>query len=102
MLTGKGSRSSPGIIAMTAHAIRGAASGIEADMDDHLSKPTNLQESGDKLERCGETETELARGRGYDAEDLLRRVGGDHFLLKEVIGIFLAESPELLSRLDRA
>jgi len=72
------------------------------DMDDHLSKPINLEESGDKLERCGDTETELARGRGYDAEDLLQRVGGDHFLLKEVIGIFLAESPELLSRLDRA
>jgi HPt (histidine-containing phosphotransfer) domain-containing protein len=71
-------------------------------MDDHLSKPINLQESGDKLERWGETETELPRGCGCNEEDLLQRVGGDHFLLKEVIGIFLVESPELLSRLDRA
>ena len=39
---------------------------------------------------------------GFDHHELLARLGGDHELLREVIAIFLAQTPQQLSALRAA
>ncbi|MCO6457637.1 MAG: response regulator [Pirellulaceae bacterium] len=111
------------IIAMTAHAMRGDRElCLAAGMDDYLSKPIRSQQVTEKLVRVLERR-EVAGGdestavepagepAGQSVESVgelvdwkvaLRSVNGDQELLRELLEIFLAQTPELLSEMKQA
>ena len=83
------------IVAMTAHAMPSDRQrALQAGMDDYVSKPIRLEALRGAIDRHSPGGLELAT--------LLDGVGGDRKLLREVIGVFLADVPKLLARVRRA
>jgi two-component system sensor histidine kinase/response regulator len=89
------------IIAMTAHAMKGARDDcLRAGMDEYLSKPIQVPD----LTRVME---ELTRGSGdrstvFDPEPLLRRIGDDRGLFRELAGMFQEDCPRMLEQVRGA
>jgi two-component system, sensor histidine kinase and response regulator len=99
------------IVAMTAHAMKGDRERcLEAGMDGYVSKPINLQELYDAIEKLftatkGDEKREpfVESGEGVvDRDALLERVGGDTDLLKELVNLFLDDSLGLVDRIRQA
>ncbi len=101
------------IIAMTAHAMKGAREKcIEAGMDDYVSKPVRLQEIGDVIERNlgragGPTpqEARAAESAGADVLDrasLLDTLDGDAETWNEILALFLEHAPKQMATLKQA
>ena len=101
------------IIAMTAHAMKGDRERcLEAGMDGYVSKPVSGYEIQAAISRILITET-VERAAPpenvasmapaiWSRAKLLETVGGDEQLLREVIQIFIEESPRQLAELRRA
>jgi PAS domain S-box-containing protein len=108
------------VIAMTAHAMKGDRERcMDAGMDDYVSKPIEPRELQRAVERWSPTESapgaETGRGSAVDEatlpvspacavdrEALLNRVGGDEEVLREVVRIFLEDTPLQLEAMGKA
>jgi HPt (histidine-containing phosphotransfer) domain-containing protein len=81
---------------------------IEAGMDDYISlSPPQLSERIRLLTSASvlgkdEKQFEQPEDMVFDRDALLTRVDGDMTLLNEVVGIFLADYPNMLSKIENA
>jgi two-component system, sensor histidine kinase and response regulator len=99
------------IVAVTAHALEGERERcLAAGMDGYLSKPVRAQSLYEVVEELGRRPPGSApgasgsRSSGGDLDEgaLLAGVGGDRRLLRELVDLFLADSPKLVARIGRA
>jgi two-component system, sensor histidine kinase and response regulator len=67
---------------------------LQAGMDDYVSKPIRF----DDLRRAIERQAP----EGLQMNVLLEGLGGDRKLLGELVALFLADAPKLLTRVERA
>ena len=83
------------IIAMTAYAMAGDRErALESGMDDYVSKPIRFED----LRRAVD---QFAPG-GLDVASLLDGLGGNEKLLRELVDLFVADTPKLIARIERA
>jgi len=99
------------IVAVTAHALEGERERcLAAGMDGYLSKPVRAQTLYELIEDSGRPhpgtspEASGSRSSGADLDEsaLLAGVGGDRRLLRELVDLFLVDSPKLLAKIVRA
>ena len=94
------------IIAMTAHAMKGDKERcLEAGMDGYIAKPVSSREIEEMIAKALDAKTEETPPQGrpatWEPTKALERVDGDEKLLREIVTIFLEETPKLLDRLRR-
>ena len=83
------------IIAMTARAMSGDRERVlQSGMDDYVSKPIRFEELRGAIQRQMPTQ--------LDIDVLLEGVGGDRKLFRELVRLFLVDTPKLLARVERA
>ncbi len=105
------------IIAMTAHAMKGDRDRCkESGMDGYVSKPIHaddLYAAIDELvpipNRPSSSDSGILRRKkadythwGIDWQEALRSTGGDANLMREILGVFLEESPKMLAEVRHA
>jgi HPt (histidine-containing phosphotransfer) domain-containing protein len=92
---------------MTAHAMKGDRERcLEAGMDAYLPKPISVQELFDLIEsgtyRPTITALDSDPEPAVDTCALMDRIDGDLNLLKDLVGLFVQNSRELLSEIGQA
>jgi len=102
------------IVALTAHAMKGDMERfMDAGMDDYLSKPLSserLYQAISKYAKTAEAAVEERRETAPLASDvplldiagMKDRIGGDDELVRELLGIYLEDSPDTLARIEKA
>jgi two-component system, sensor histidine kinase and response regulator len=95
------------IVALTAHAMKSDRDAcLAAGMDEYLSKPVNGRELLATIARLTGSPAAPRPATGprpleVDRDALLARLGGDRALLVEIVDLFKAEGPRLLSEIRR-
>jgi len=110
------------IIAMTANAMKGDREECyDAGMSDYVAKPIDVRKLAEAIERnlptagrrdSGDPSEATPAGRQssgqayvenpYDKQAAIARMGGDEDLFGELVTVFLADSPKVLVRIQRA
>jgi PAS domain S-box-containing protein len=105
----RGSGSHLPIIAMTAYAMKGDRERcLEAGMDGYVSKPIQPGELWQTIEQFTPPQGAESGGdsaptdNALDRHAVLEQLGGDGRLLRELIAVFLAESPRLCAEIADA
>jgi PAS domain S-box-containing protein len=95
------------ILALTAHVMKGDRERcLEGGMDGYVGKPISERELWREIERVcpGSQHTvpppaTLPRDFGLDRQAILGRLDGDENLLREIVDLFLARSPQMLEQI---
>jgi CheY-like chemotaxis protein len=92
------------IIALTAHAMKGDRERcLDSGMDGYVSKPIRVAELNAELARFWSPVCESSRvSEGPELQKALEFVEGDRELFRELIQLFLDDSPRLLNELQQA
>jgi CheY-like chemotaxis protein/HPt (histidine-containing phosphotransfer) domain-containing protein len=97
------------IVAMTAHAMKGAREEcLQAGMDAYLSKPVQMAELVrviEELSRCPAnrpSSAEISPHAPFNPGPLRRRIGDDEELLRELIALFQEDGPRMLEQVREA
>ena len=99
------------IVAMTAHAMKGDREKcLQSGMDGYVSKPIDPQKLYATIEnlfrdKATDKDSESPSVAQYpvlNKTEILQRVGGDEVLLKEIVDLFIADHPRLVSEIRTA
>ena len=99
------------IVAMTAHAMKGDRERcLEAGMDEYITKPLQSADLARVIAALGQERAvatdervgALRQEKVFDRQAILDRCDGDEEFVREIIRLFLADSPRLLNEIQLA